>query len=419
MDPDAGVHPAIQARTWAERVPPVIGRVERQAVRSAAAGRRRERGSRVVDRGRDRRWSELVAGPRDVVRARRRQAPRTPAARSTACATRSCLARRRARLSRSSRGRAARTPGKSDGDRRADPARGAGPELSRSGGACSRRSTGSRPPRAGRPATWRRSRSCSRGVAQRGGRYVATLPILAADSPDEPAVVLAVFADQPAVLERPVPRSRRARARAGMALPVAPPSPIRARRSTTRRSTRGGARRSCRSRRARRRSRRAAVLDDWALKNDVYDYAAFRALAEQHARAGALARAAARRHGARDHARRGARDGRQATRVDAHVVAQCTMQRQLEQLDTTARSRSTSICPSACRMRRVRGVALARAVPHDARRRRAAGSTVPRRSELGPAAAVAARAAPRSLPLLHPLRAPPHDGGRRCCASIT
>ena len=46
------------------------------------------------------------------------------------------------------------------------------------------------------------------------------------------------------------------------------------------------------------------------------------------------------------------------------------------------------------------------------RRRRAARCAVPRRPELGLAAAVADRAAPRPLSLLHPVRAPSHERRR-------
>ena len=159
---------------------------------------------------------------------------------------------------------------------------------------------------------------------------------------------------------------------------------------------------------------RGAEIDAWAREHGAYDYAAFRAFGEAqrtgwrswpqpHARRRADDRA---RRDAGDRARRRCRARRQPRR------------RAVGDADA-ARARSR---PGRCSLYLDLPVGVncdayevwrwRAAVPARSRRRRAARCAVPRRPELGPAAAVADRAAPRSLSLLHPVRAPSHERRR-------
>ena len=166
---------------------------------------------------------------------------------------------------------------------------------------------------------------------------------------------------------------------------------------------------------------RGGEIDAWAVAAGVYDYAAFRAIGETtrsgwRALAGDAGATARRVVATRADA---IALGADAARVDSHVVAQWAMQRQLER----ARARGpvslyldlpVGVNCDAYEVWRHRELFLTDAVG-----RRAARRAVPRRPGLGPAAGVADRAAPRSLSLLHPLRAPPHAGGRHAARSIT
>ena len=171
------------------------------------------------------------------------------------------------------------------------------------------------------------------GVAARGGRYVATLPILAADLPPRGGNLAAFSPYSPVsrLFWNDLYMDLDALAHeAGLAAPVAPAP--------------GGAlidyAAQYRWRHAAFAPMAAALLADparaetfdrWAVHHDVYDYAAFRALTEQ--------RGAAWRDWPtelRDHAPHVATRadaialGADPAIVDRHVVAQATMQRQLE-----------------------------------------------------------------------------------------
>jgi 4-alpha-glucanotransferase len=167
-------------------------------------------------------------------------------------------------------------------------------------------------------------------VGKRGGRYVATLPILAA------------FLDEPCAFSPYSPASRfywnelyldlhRLAAELGMAPPTAPPIvpdtliDFRAQYHWRRHALDPMAQRLL--------ATRGSEIDAWAHQHGVYDYAAFRALGEKSRTSWrewpAMLREEPPLVGSRADAVRLDVD---TARMDTHVVAQWAMQRQLEEL---------------------------------------------------------------------------------------
>ncbi len=164
-------------------------------------------------------------------------------------------------------------------------------------------------------------------VEQRGGAYVATLPILAA------------FLDEPCAFSPYSPASRlywnelyldlgKLAAEAGMPAPVAPPSPDDPRIDY---KTQYHWRRLALDPIAERLLvTHGAAITAWATEHDAYDYAAFRAFGEHH-HAGWSKWPAKHRDAARFTTREAAiAAGADGKALDTHLVAQWAMHRQLD-----------------------------------------------------------------------------------------
>ncbi len=172
-------------------------------------------------------------------------------------------------------------------------------------------------------------------VARRGGSYVATLPILAADLDprDGAAPAFSPYSPVSRLFWNELYLDLGALARdSGLSAPVAPPVTgtlidYAAQATWRREAFAPMAARLAGDPGA------AAVLDAWAMAHDVYDYAAFRALTEQRRETWLGWPEELRDRAPRVTTRAEAIAlGAEPARIDAHVVAQCTMQRQLEEL---------------------------------------------------------------------------------------
>jgi 4-alpha-glucanotransferase len=170
-------------------------------------------------------------------------------------------------------------------------------------------------------------------VERRGGRYVATLPLLAAFLGD---------AGQPCHFSPYSPASRLYwnelyldldALAAEVGVPAPAPPPIVPERLIDYRAQYRRRRSAIDSLAPKLIAARGGEIEEWAREQDVYDYAAFRALGEQE-RTGWRHWPQARRDDLPHALTRDAAlaCGADAARVDSHVVAQWAMQRQLEAL---------------------------------------------------------------------------------------